>query len=266
MPEGDSIHKIQRAIVDLVGQRIDRATTQGLERSIAGRTITAIEAHGKHLMIDLDDGTQIRAHLGMYGRFRRFARATGETELRERSPGKITLALYLPTAVLAWIGAKTIEISARRDPRRGMAVATLGPDVIAQDFDPAAAADRAAAHPDRPLFDVLLDQRITAGIGNVYKSELCFLHRLDPRTHLARISRETLTALFTDAMRLLRINVAIGGPRVTVLGPSRAGPDDDRYFVYGRTNKPCKRCETPIACAQLGDPPRWTWWCPQCQP
>jgi len=269
MPEGDSIHRIQKAIVDLVGQPIERATTQGLVRAITGRTITAIAAHGKHLVLDLDDGTEVRAHLGMYGRFRRFARPEGEQRLATMSPGRATLALVLPDAVLVWIGAKTIEIAARRAPRHGMALATLGPDLLAAGFDASRAVERALVeHDTRLLADVLLDQRVAAGIGNVYKSELCFLHRKDPRAPIAGITRALWLAIFTDAQRLLAANATPGGgPRRTLLGAARRGVEDadDRYFVYGRTNKPCRRCQTPIVCFSLGEPPRWTWACPTCQ-
>lgn len=260
MPEGDSIHRIERSIIDLVGQRIERATTQGLVRAITGRTITKIAAHGKHLVLDLDDGTEIRAHLGMYGRFRRLARAAGDAQLATMSPGRATLALVLPTAVLLWVGAKTIEIAARRSPRHGMAVSTLGPDIIGPAFDPAIAGARAAAEPPtRNLAEVLLDQTVAAGIGNVYKSELAYLHRIDPRAPTGSITLATWTVIYTDAMRLLRANANPGG------GPRRTRTGDDHYFVYGRTNKACPRCTTPIACFSVGDPARWTWACPACQ-
>src|SRR3954469_25745162 len=102
MPEGDTIHRIALRLADLVGQRIERATTQGLPReSLAGRTITAITAHGKHLVIALDDGTEIRAHLGMYGRF--FRRAPDDPRLARTSPGRVSLAIGLPGVVLVWL-------------------------------------------------------------------------------------------------------------------------------------------------------------------
>lgn len=268
MPEGDSIHRIANRLADLVGATIERAATQGLARAaLAGQPITAIEAHGKHLVIDVANGTQIRAHLGLYGKFRRLARAAGDTMLARSSPGRISLALVLPDAVLLWIGAKTIEITDRRAPLRGLAVAQLGPDILAPDFDPAAAAARIPGDDPRPIATVLLDQRIAAGIGNVYKSEILFLLGLDPRTPTSAVPLATRVAAFAEAQRLMVPNI---GPRLrtrqttTLDAPVRSA--DDRYFVYGRTNQPCRRCASLVVCFSLGDPPRWTWACPTCQP
>src|SRR5689334_17865500 len=140
MPEGDSIKRIAMQLAPLVGQTLERVTTQGLERDLAGRTITEVHPHGKHLMIDLDDGTQLRAHLGMNGRVRRYPRAEGEARLSRMSPGRLTLVLVTATTLVMWINARTIEVAPRRAPMRGLAVASLGPDVLADGFDPQLAA------------------------------------------------------------------------------------------------------------------------------
>ncbi len=255
MPEGDSIHRIAARLADVVGQPIVHATTQGLVRaSLAGRTIATVAAHGKHLVIALDDGTEIRAHLGMYGRFFR-------DPARPSSPGRESLVLALPATRLVWLGAKTIEIAARRAPRHGMAVAALGPDVLAADFDPAAAAARAAQHGATTIGEVLLDQRIAAGIGNVYKSEVLFVCGVDPRTPTCALATAMVVAIYAEAVRLMKRNLG-PGPRRTIADRD----DPDPYFVYSRTDKPCRRCASNIACFSLGDPPRWTWACPRCQP
>ncbi|MBA3539057.1 MAG: Fpg/Nei family DNA glycosylase [Deltaproteobacteria bacterium] len=265
MPEGDTIHRIANRLADLVGQAIVRVTTQGLVRDLATRTITAIAAHGKHLVIDLDDGTAIRTHLRMYGRFRREARGAGEAILARSSPGRITLAITLPDSVLLWFGARTVEISSRRSPMRGMAVAALGPDILADHFDSRLAASRAAQHPARAIGDVLLDQRVVAGIGNVYKSEVLFLRSVDPRTLIAALSEPVLATIYAEACTLMRANLG-PGPRTTRVPAPGDLANDDRYFVYGRTNRPCRRCGASIRCYALGEPPRWTWSCPDCQP
>src|SRR5690349_14675690 len=217
MPEGDTIHRIAASLGPrLTGKRLERVTTQGLVRNIAGQTVTSVAAHGKHLVIELDDGAYLRAHLGMNGRFRAYDRAAGEAMLARLSPGRASLALVTADGVYVWIGAPQIEVARRRDPRRGMAVGTLGPDVLAGDFDPRAAAERAAEHGDQRIADVLLDQRVVAGIGNIYKCEALFSAGVDPRTPVAHLDRRTLEAIYAAARRLMAASVAT--PREALLG------------------------------------------------
>ncbi|CAN5865156.1 endonuclease VIII Nei2 [soil metagenome] len=270
MPEGDTIHRIANRLRPLVGQTIDRALTQGLERNLASLRIARIEATGKHLEIELVDDiehkrdTTIRAHLGMYGAQRSYAREAGELMLKRISPGKVTLALFTEKTVQLWIGARTIEISARRAPRHGMAIRTLGHDVLAPDFDPRAAGERAAKEPDRTLAAVLLDQRIAAGIGNVYKCEIAFAVSLDPRTLVRDISVDRLEECYAVAREQMVPNLG-PGPRTTRQAQAGDRPNDTRYFVYGRGGKPCRTCGAAIIVYKLGEPPRWTWSCPWCQ-
>ena len=266
VPEGDTIHRIAAKLgPQLVGKRLERVTTQGLARSVTGATVTSVTAHGKHLVVDLDSGTQLRMHLGMYGKQRSYPREDGERLLARMSPGKVTLALVTDTAVHLWIGARTIEIADRRAPLRGQAIASLGPDILKDDFDCAEAARRAASHGTRTIADVLLDQRIAAGIGNVYKCEALFLRGLDPRTRGAQIAPPSLEALYATSRELMLENLG-PGPRTTRDRLAGDAPNDERYFVYGRSGKPCRRCGTPIDCYALGEPPRWTWSCGDCQP
>ena len=268
MPEGDTIHRIaDRLAPALVGQAIERVTTQGLVRGLGGRTVTSVAAHGKHLVIELDDGTHLRVHLGMYGRFRSYPRAEGEAALGRISPGRASLAIATAGAVHVWIGARTVEISPRRAPMHGRAVGALGPDVLGDGFDPAAAAARAAAHPARAIADALLDQRIAAGIGNVYKSEVLFLRGVDPRARVGALGAARLAAIYAEARELMLPNLGPGArtTRADLAGEARPPSRDERYFVYSRGGQPCRRCGTAIEAYQLGDPPRWTWSCPRCQ-
>ncbi len=246
VPEGDSIRRDAAKLAALVGQRIERATTQGLVRDLAGRVVTAVTPYGKHLTIVVDDGTELRVHRGIRGSFTATARADGEAWLARLSPGRASLALIVADAVYLWRDARTVEISPRRGARRGIAVAQLGLDVLADDFDSRLAASRARLHATRIVCDVLLDQRVVAGIGNIYKNEALFLCRIDPRAPISVLTDAQLDALYATANRLMKVS-------------SRD------FFVYGRTGEPCRTCRTTLQLAQLGDPPRWTWSCPQCQ-
>jgi endonuclease-8 len=111
--------------------------------------------------------------------------------------------------------------------------------------------------------EVLLDQRIAAGIGNIYKCEALFVAGIDPRTRVAALEARALEAIYAAARAQMIANL---GPAPRTTRGSLAGAAGERYFVYGRTGKPCVRCATPISCTSLGAPPRWTWWCPRCQP
>lgn len=270
MPEGDTIHRIAASLAPrLTGKTLERVTTQGLVRNVAGSTVTSVAAHGKHLVIELDSGAYLRAHLGMNGRFRAYGRAAGEALLGRMSPGRASLALVTDDAVYVWIGAPTIEISHRRKPLHGNAVAALGPDVLADDFDGRLAAERAAAHGNRTIAEVLLDQRIVAGIGNIYKSESLFAAGIDPRARVAGLDAVALEAIYAAAHRLMKASVERrpGHPGRPDRPPQNAAlRSAASYAVYSRTGQPCPRCGTPIACYPLGDPPRWTWSCPSCQP
>ena len=262
MPEGDSIRRVAKQCAALPGKTLLRATTQGLERGITGQVVTKVEAYGKHLMIDLANLAQIRIHLGMTGRFRRYDRAAGDRVLSRISPGKAMLALTVDDAVYLWIQAKLVEITDRRAPMRGLAVASLGADILAADFDPAEAAQVAAQHPRRTIADVLLDQGVVAGIGNIFKCESCHAAGVDPRTLTGDLAIDQLTEIYTAARAQMQLSVEKGRHALMPERPTHP----DRYAVYSRGGRPCKRCQSIIACYQLGDPPRWTWSCPRCQP
>lgn len=266
MPEGDTIHRMHARVAPiLTGATLARVTTQGLIRGLDGRTVTTVEVHGKHLILSLDDGTQIRIHLGMYGRFRIYARAEGDAIVARTSPGRASLVVATATHTVIWLTAPTIEISHRRSPRHGMAIASLGPDILADDFDPAQVAGAARADPARAVGLVLLDQRIAAGIGNVYKCEALFVAGIDPRTPISTLDPSKLIEIYTAARDQMRANLG-PGPRNTRSLTGAPRGDSERYAVYSRSGKPCLRCGTPIDCYSLGEPPRWTWSCPTCQP
>lgn len=266
MPEGDTIHRIAgRLGPRLIGKPVVRVTTQGLARDLAGRVVTSVAAHGKHLVISLDTGTEIRAHLGMYGRQQSFDRAAGEERIARTSPGRLSLVVITADTVDVWIGARTIEVSDRRAPTRGMAIAQLGPDLLADHFDARDAAARARSFATRTIADVLLDQRVAAGIGNVYKSEALFACGIAPRARVVTLDIEQLVRVYETARAQMRANLG-PGPRTTRDRLAGDTPDDDRYFVYGRSGRPCRTCGTAIDCYRLGQPPRWTWSCANCQP
>jgi endonuclease-8 len=258
MPEGDSIHKLAARMGPLlVGRSLRRVTTQGLEReALAGQEVTAVRAVGKHLLINTGDGTELRTHLGMNGRWRRYPPGTDPP----MSPGRASLVLATDHDVLVCINARTVEIAGRRAPMRGAAVAALGPDVLGRDFDPRDAAARARAQPRRPIGEILLDQGVAAGIGNVYRCEVLFLERLDPTATVAALDDEQLVAAYRRARELMGQNLG-PGPRVTAPATHAT---TTRTWVYGRTGLPCLVCGSAIL-TDVDRDLRRLYWCPRCQ-
>jgi endonuclease-8 len=157
--------------------------------------------------------------------------------------------------------AKEVELSEPGSLRRKGLLQRLGPDlVVAQDFGPIVARARALLSPDTLLVDVLLDQRVASGVGNVYKSEVLFLERVSPVRRLAALPDPQLENLYCRAAGLLRSNLG-GGRRVTRF------IDDGRgsLWVYKRGGRPCHLCGSAIAQRGMGRNLRSTYWCPGCQ-
>src|SRR5688572_26917596 len=145
----------------------------------------------------------------------------------------------------------------------------LGPDLLSDDFDAADAFARVRAHNRMEIADVLLDQRVMAGVGNVYKSEVLFACGVNPFVTGAAIDGDKVRSLIETARRFLRANASAGlAPMTTYAGYRRTTRRDDpreRLWVYGRARLPCRRCGTPIGVRAQGPDARLTYWCPQCQ-
>lgn len=260
MPEGDTLYKIA---VYLDAELRDRAVQRIWLRPLFGpscgaRRVTAVSSEGKHLFVTFDDGIQLRSHLGLYGSWHRYRR--GEVW---RKP-KWQASLVIETAQMDYVcfNAKEVEWLREQGFRRLDQRNRLGPDLIQEQLAPDAILRRidALLAPDTLVVDLLLDQRIAAGIGNVYKSEVLFLERRSPRQRLCDLHADDIAALYRRAARLLRANLG-GGPRTTRDNRDRRG----RLWVYGRFDLPCLRCGAPIQRANLGVTPRSTYWCRGCQ-
>jgi endonuclease-8 len=256
MPEGDTVWQTARRLARLDGKRLTRTDFRVPALAtvdLAGATVLATLARGKHLLTRLDDGHTIHSHLRMEG-----AWVVHPAGTRWRRPAH-TARLVLGADDLEAVGfAIVLDLLATTDEEQY--VGHLGPDLLGDDWDPDEAVRRLAAGADVPLADALLDQRNLAGIGNVYKCELCFLVGLDPRTPVRDVP--DLGRVVALARRLLEAN-RDRVERVTT-GDRRRGR---QTWVYGRRG-PCLRCGTPIAYTELGPAgqERGTWWCPRCQP
>lgn len=264
MPEGDTIFQTAAALRPLlVGQRVvaARARTPGprIERVI-GSHVTAVEPLGKHMLIRFDNGLALHTHLRMGGTWHRYAPG----ERWRIAAWKARIVLEVPDHVVVCFNAPVAELMEDRATALHPALVSLGPDLLRDDFDAEEAFRRLRSRADVDIAEALVDQRSVAGVGNVFKSEILFVETLNPWTHVASLPDDKLHAVIDTARRLLRDNTNPARPhRVTTRGdPSARGS----LWVYGRANRPCPRCGTPIRVQRQGQLNRTTYWCPRCQP
>ena len=252
MAEGDTILRAKNRLADaLVGQSIavsapnPRGRAAGIER-LDGRTLEGIDAHGKHLLFDFGD-VVLHSHLGMSGGWHVYPHRARWR--RPRSSAWAVLGGERSDAVQ--FGGPTLRILPAGRVAVDPQLARLGPDILAPDLDlDEVVAKFRAGDQSRTLGDALLDQRLTAGIGNIFKSEACFAARLDPWHRLAEVSDEDLRATLEHA-------------RTQMLNAVKTG-DRHRFAVY-KHRGPCSRCRGTIHHRGQGDANRTTWWCERCQ-
>jgi endonuclease-8 len=261
MPEGDTVHKLAVALEgSLVGRALVRGEVWGAPIALPASTrVTRVFARGKHLFVETDAGLLVRSHLGMHGSWHRYAPG----EPWRRPARQASLVLETGAEVLVCFNAREVECLPAAGLRHRDLAARLGPSLLDPGLSPAQIAGRArsALPPGTPLADLLLDQGVASGVGNVYKSEVLFLEGRAPLAPLASVDDEALAALYARARDLMARNLG-GGPRVTRLDGDGAGG----LWVYGRRGRPCLRCGTPVRYARLGRTRRSTYWCPRCQP
>jgi endonuclease-8 len=245
VPEGDTVHRAARRLQVLVGERVEVETPHPRAQAaidaadLDGRRLEAVEAVGKNLVLRFEGGVVLRSHLRMSGRWTVRPRAEGRS-------GKPWLVLRSPAAEgILWNGP-VLELHAR-------ALARLGPDILASppDFE-AMLARIAAAGGDRKLGEILQDQSLIAGIGNMWMAEALWRAKLSPWVSLRNVPERDRARALETAAALMRAAVDAG----------REPPKQ----VHGRAGRACRRCGTPIRSLGQGDSNRIAYWCPSCQP
>ena len=245
MPEGDSLHRIAVGLRVLVGERLEaespnpRGRATGVARAVDGRLLEAVDAFGKNLLLRFEGDVVVRSHLGMNGRWR----------VRRRTDPAWRGSPWLVLRAREWEATQwngpVLALGARG--ARG-----LGPDLLGHDSTPGAIVSR-LRHVDqsRLVGDALVDQRVVAGIGNMWLSETLWHARVYPWSRLADVDDDALELALGWAQQSMRASVA--GQR-----PERA--------VYRRSGRGCRRCGEPLRSRGLGDANRTAYWCPRCQP
>lgn len=264
MPEGNTIHWLARVHTrDFGGRRVRVSSPQGRfareARRLDGRRFARADAYGKHLFHHWEGGLVVHVHLGMAGWF--YRRAAPAPAPRPT----VRMRLSTRDAVTDLIGPPTCELIpefARRE-----LLARLGPDPLRRDFDPERARAELTRRPRRTIGDALLDQRVLAGVGNIYRAEALFLAGVHPLRRSGGVSPEEWERLWRIVRALMRRGVTRGRIRTIVRGEPPAHPlsgrgADDLFYVYQL--EICRRCGTPIAEFPLSA--RRMFACPTCQP
>ncbi len=244
MPEGDSIHRVAQRLQTLVGEQLEvetphpRARVTGVAGRLDGRRLVGVEAVGKNLLLRFEGGLVLRSHLRMSGRWQLLERGDGA---RKGTPW-LVLRGASAEAIL-WHGP-VLELDDTR-------VRRLGPDILADPPDLDGMLVRLRGADQRcAIGEALLDQRLVAGIGNLWRAEALWRAQISPWRKLADLSEEELRSALTEAAQLMRRSLDSGLRKRS---------------VYRQVGRPCPRCGTAIKSRGQGDANRIAYWCPECQ-
>jgi endonuclease-8 len=273
MPEGDTVFRAAQTLHRfMAGHRVTRfesvypaLTRVAEDHPVVGRTIESVSARGKHLLMAFSGDLVLRTHLRMNGSWHIYP--SGASWRRPAQEMRVLVC----TAEACGVGFNipVAELLSSRDLDRHRQLRSLGPDLLAEPFDRAEAVRRMRRCGGEPIADVLLNQRVLAGIGNVFKSEILFLAGIHPFTpadaltdpdldRIVGVSREQLAA--NVMTRSQTLSSATGRRTTRSLDPNH------KLWVYSRGGKPCRRCGAAIQSKKTGADAKITYWCPVCQP
>lgn len=284
MPEGDTIYRTARVLQKaLAGKTVTAFETELAKLAsvddntpIAGRTIERVEARGKWCLLFFSGDLILVTHMLMSGSWHVYR--TGEKWWMPRRRMRIAITCGEMQAVA--FDVPVAEFHTAHSLERHTQVPKLGPDVLAEEFSVPRGVDALRAHqasyPTDEVGVALLNQRVLAGLGNVYKSEVAFAAAVNPFRAMSTLSEREMEKLVEFAFRYMKTNVQDAGPRgesgegiVTYSGPrrtTRAMSRGDRVWVYGRKGEECRRCGATVMMRRQGEQVRSTYWCPGCQP
>jgi endonuclease-8 len=273
MPEGDTIFRAARTLhralagkpVTSFESALPALTRIHVDAPITGRTIERVTAVGKHVLMHFSGNLVLRTHMRMNGSWHiyrpgeRWQRSRGDMRIRIATEAFEAVGFNIPVAEFT----SGLALTKHRELRM------LGPDVLSEGFQAAEALQRIRDRGTTAIADVLLNQRVVAGLGNVYKSEILFICRINPFAPVRDLSDTQLAAIVDTARRVLSANVSEELALMTTSSgfrrTTRRGDPKERLWVYGRARLPCRRCETAIRVRKQGLDARLTYWCPACQ-
>jgi endonuclease-8 len=264
VPEGHTIHRLAREHRTLlVGKPVRVSSPQGRFAAGAalldGREVTRVEPYGKHLWYRFDGSQLLHVHLGLYGKF-----AGGPLPPPEPR-GALRLRMTTDEIWLDLRGPTHCDLVTPAE--RKAVLARLGPDPLRPNADPELAWQR-IVRTRTPIGQLLMDQSVLAGVGNVYRAEILYRAGLSPFRPGHDVDREVWDALWLDLVVHMKAGVRTGRIVTTerVDRDRRSGPPtrEDSHYVYRRAGLPCRRCGTEVRTEIMAS--RNLFWCPVCQP
>jgi endonuclease-8 len=279
MPEGDTIYRSARAMQRALGGKVCTGFETGLAKlarvnddtPLTGRMIENVEARGKWLLVHFSDDLILVTHMLMSGSWHLYRKGEKWWMGRERMRAVIYTADWQAVA----FNVPVAEFHTARSLERYSQIPKLGLDLLGEEYSVesgiARLRDYGQQHPEAEIAVVLLNQRVLAGLGNVYKSEVAFAAGVNPFRAMATLTDREVEVMADVAQRWMKVNVADGAGDgiVTYAGSRRTTGNsnrDDRLWVYGRQGQECRRCGAVIGMRKQGEQVRSTYWCPGCQP
>lgn len=274
MPEGDTIfraaRRLQRAIGDQAVTRFETVLPKlarvDFDSGIVGRVVEKIEAHGKWMLMHFSGDLILLTHMLMSGSWHIYRPG----EPWKLSAHSMRIAISTEKILAVAFNVQTAEFHTESTLGRQRGFSTLGPSLLADDFDEAAAVGRLTSRPELEVGVALLTQSIVSGVGNVFKSEVCFASGVHPFRQVRSLSNDEAVRLIAKAKEYLQANVTgTSGDRiVTYTGFRRTTHRSDPsagLWVYHRRGQPCRKCGTAIESYKQGLDARTSFWCPMCQ-
>jgi len=275
MPEGDTIYRAARTLnLALAGQTVTsfESTLPHLSRvevdhGVVGRTLENVEAQGKWLLMYFSGGLILLSHMMMSGSWHIYR--PGETWQRRRYDMRVVIATPKILAVAFNVPIAEFHTAASLTRREGFK--SVGPSTLAENFDEAEVIARLRARPELEIGVGLLTQSLLSGIGNVFKSEICYACGINPFRMVGDLSDDDLKCLVSKARKFMLANVTeSSGDKITTYVPMRRTTGranvSERLWVYKRTGEPCRHCGSAIVSRKQGFDARTSFWCPRCQP
>lgn len=264
MAEGHAVARWGDALRKLVGERVDtiQVPPRWRERAkhILGADLTLVHTHGKHLVLHFSSGWVVHTHAMQYGSWQ--VGAVGQDLRKEARFARLRLTTAVSEVV--FYHGPVMEVLSLEELAAHERFNSLGPDLLHDDFPVATVLTAVKAQGDREIGDVILDQRIVSGIGNIYKSEGLFLATIDPRRPARTITAWEMDVLFEELIPLMQAGRYVYGMTVTLPPDLRLEPWM-RNWVYQRRGQPCFVCATPIQMIRQGEFQRATYFCTHCQ-
>jgi endonuclease-8 len=275
MPEGDTIFRAARTLNRALAGNVvtgfetvlPKLSRVEFDSGITGRTVESVSAKGKWMSMNFSGGLVLLTHMLMNGSWHIYR--PGEAWQRRNIDMRIVLKTEKIWAVA--FNVPVAEFHTEDTLRRRPGFRNLGQDVLSADFNAALSAEHLRFRKDLQVGVALLTQSLMAGLGNVYKSEVCFACGVNPFRRVESLTEQEVRCLVETSRKFLLANVTdtAGDQITTYTGMRRTtgrANSEERLWVYGRRNQPCRQCGTPVESRKQGEDARTTFWCPACQP